>query len=269
MEQLRRHTRLAGLLVLIFFSRSITTITSTFPVIDLSKTVRQKSPDIESEVAHWSARLKSADEEVRREAVMMLSLIESDAAISEVASALGDRSPRVRAAAAAGLGQRGNESIVPLLAARLAADKDQFVRKTSAYALAKFHGSERTAALVTALRDKNPEVRGAAAVSLGDHADAGALGPLEAALSDKSAFVRAGAARGLGVNGTAASPFASNLIALLTSDEDNEVKRQAAAALGLIANRSALPALERAKRDKDPYLAQAASDAIRAIEKHK
>lgn len=269
MEQLRRYTRLAGLLVLIFLSRTITTITSASSVFLSSQTAQQKSREIETEVARWSARLTSADEEVRREAVMALSLIESDAVVSALASALADRSPRVRAAAAAGLGERGNESIVPLLAARLAGDKDQFVRKTSAYALGKFHGSERTAALSAALRDKNPEVRAAAAIALGDRADRDALGPLASALSDKSAFVRAVAARGLGVNGPAASPFVSNLMALLTSDEDNEVKRQAASALGLIGDRSALPALDHARHDKDPYLAQAALDAIRAIQERK
>lgn len=266
MRPLRRHTRFAGLLVLFFFILTIATFGS--PFIHPSQSNQQKSRQIESEVAHWSAQLKSGDEEERRDAAMRLSLLESDAAVSALASASGDRSPRVRAAAVAGLGESGNESMVPLLAARLAGDKDQFVRKTSAYALGRFRGSGRTAALIVALKDKDMEVRGAAAVSLGDHADAEAIAALESALSDKSAFVRAAAAHALGVNGTAAARVAPTLIGLLTSDEENEVKRQAATALGLIGNRSALPALERAKGDKDPYLAQAALDAIRAIEEH-
>jgi HEAT repeat protein len=53
---------------------------------------------------------------------------------------------------------------------------------------------------------------------------------------------------------------------LLTSDEDSEVKRQAATALGEMGARLALTALERATHNSDPYLAQSARDAITAIE---
>jgi HEAT repeat protein len=69
------------------------------------------------------------------------------------------------------------------------------------------------------------------------------------------------------VNGRAAAQTVPALIALLTKDEDNEVKRQAAGALGQIKDRAALPALERARRDKDPYLVEAAAEAIRLIER--
>ena len=109
-------------------------------------------------------------------------------------------------------------------------------------------------------------MRGAAAVSLGDHPDTSAVGPLVVALSDKSDFVRAQTSRALGVNGRAAAPAVPVLIKLLLSDPEREVKRQAATALGLIGDRSALPALERASSDSDSYLASAARDSIRKIE---
>ena len=198
---------------------------------------------------------------------MQLARLKSEAAFRALASAVNDPSPQVRGAVVASLAERGDESAVPILTTLLARDKDQFVRKATAYALGRFHEGERTAALANALRDKDAEVRAAAAISLGDHADAGAVAPLASALSDKNDFVRAQAARALGVNGRAAVQTVPALMALLTKDEDNEVKRQAAAALGQIGDRSSLPALERATRDKDPYLAQAASDAIRLISK--
>ena len=142
----------------------------------------------------------------------------------------------------AGLAHRGDESAVPLFAARLTQDKDPFVRKTVAYALGGFHGGERTRVLIGALKDKDAEVRSAAAISLGEHADADSITPLADALLDKNDFVRAQSARALGVNRKAAVQTVPALITLLTKDEDGEVKRQAANALGQIGDRSALPA---------------------------
>jgi HEAT repeat protein len=226
----------------------------------------QHPRDIDAEVALLSAQLKSSDVEERRNAVMILSHLDGDSATSALVSALNDKSPAVRALVLAGLGERSDNTIVPLVVARLSSDKDPFVRKAAAYALGHFRGQERTAALIAALKDKDQEVRGAAAVSLGDHADAAAVAPLAVSLSGKSAFVRAQAARALGVNGQAASQAVPALIRLLDGDSDAEVKRQTATALGLIGDPAALPALERASHDSDSYLAQAARDSMRMIQ---
>jgi HEAT repeat protein len=56
-----------------------------------------------------------------------------------------------------------------------------------------------------------------------------------------------------------------NLVKILTTDEDHEARRQAAQALGHIGEPSALPALERAEHSSDPYLSQAAREAIARI----
>jgi HEAT repeat protein len=110
-------------------------------------------------------------------------------------------------------------------------------------------------------------VRGAAVVSLSNLADATAIMPLISALEDKSEFVRAHAAAALGANGRAAAQAVPNLVKLLTSDKDPEVRRQAATALGMIGEPSALPALEHATHASDPYLSQAAREAIPQIRK--
>jgi len=220
----------------------------------------------QAEVARWTAQLKSGDQEQRRDAVMVLSRIDDDNAVSALISAVTDSSPSVRAHVLSALGERSETKVLPYIVARLTSDKDPYVRKAGAYALAKFSSPERTAGLIAGLKDKDQEVRGAAAVSLGDHPDPSAIAPLAAALSDKNEFVRAHAARALGVNGSSATPVVPALIRLLDSDRDGEVKRRAAAALGLIGDRSALPALERASGDSDSYLAEAARDAIRMIE---
>lgn len=69
------------------------------------------------------------------------------------------------------------------------------------------------------------------------------------------------------MNGSVATQVVPTLIGLLASDQDGEVKRQAAIALGSIGDRSALQALDRATHDSDPYLAQAALDSIRMMER--
>ncbi|MEK6322337.1 MAG: HEAT repeat domain-containing protein [Acidobacteriota bacterium] len=256
----------AGLFVLTLFTRTAgSSLPHTIP--SQAQLNPQSSREIGAEDSRWFAQLNSSDQEKRREAVMELARVEGTAATSALLSALTDRSPRVRAAAAAAIAERGEVAAVPHLAACLSKDKDAFVRKMAAYALGKFRGIDRTAALIGALEDKDSEVRGAAAVSLGDHADADAVAALMTSLSDKSGFVRAHAARALGVNGSAATRAVPTLNKLLGSDDDGEVRRQAATALGSIRDRSALPALERARHDKDPHLAQAALDAIRMIER--
>lgn len=266
MPPLGKRIGLATVLLAVLLITRIAAVGLTHVSFTHPPNYQQHSSSIDSEVAHWSTRLKSSSEEERRDAAMQLARLKGETAFAALASAVNDTSPQVRAAVAAALAERGDESAVPILATRLAKDKDKFVRKTIAYALGRFHGGERTAALATALLDRELEIRAAAAVSLGDHPDAGAVASLASALSDKNDFVRAQAARALGVNGRSAAQTVTALIALLTKDVDSEVKRQAANALGQIGERSALPALHRAKRDRDPYLAETAAEAIRLIE---
>lgn len=265
MRPLSKHTRLAAASLALLFVTQITGSSLT-PGSVIQPSIQQKSSSADSEVAHWLSQLKSSSGEERREAAMQLTWIKGEAAFRALASAVNDTSPQVRGAVIASLAERGDESAVPIIIARLRADKNQFVRKAAAYALGRFHEGERTAGLIGALRDKDSEVRAAAAISLGDHADIDAVAPLASALSDRNDFVRAQAARGLGVNGQLAVQTANMLIALLRNDKDEEVKRQAASALGEIGERSALPALERASHDKDPHLVQAVKEAIRQIE---
>lgn len=237
---------------------------STFSFQDQAQ--QQSSLDAVSEISRWADQLRSPDEEKRREAVGVLAALETPAAAPALVSALNDSSERVRARAIAGLSALGDKSFVPVIAARLAQDKKPFVRKAAAYGLGRLQSSEATATLLAALKDKDIEVRGAAAVALGQYQDQSAIPGLIAALADKQEFVRAQAARSLGVNARASVQAVPGLIKLLASDKDQEVKRQAATALGLIGERSALPALELAQHSPDPYLSRAALEAISRIQ---
>lgn len=267
MRALSKHIGLAAASLALLFVTRGAGVSLNHGSLTHPPSYQQNSRSIDSEVANLQSRLKSSSEEERRDAAMQLARLKGEAAFAALTSAVNDSSPQVRAAVVAGLAERGDESAVPILVTQLAKDKDKFVRKTVAYALGRFHGGERTAALAIALRDKELEIRAAAAISLGDHPDADSLEPLANALSDKNEFVRAHAARALGVNGRSAVLTVAALIVMLTKDEDAEVRRQAATALGQIGDRSALPALHRAKRHRDPYLATIATDAIRLIER--
>jgi len=264
MQSVRRPHSIIALLI--FICSVLETGLSLPANPQLQTHTENKNGSTNSELAHWSAQLKSSDMEERREAAMRLADIRGDDATQVLVAGLDDPAPTVRAAILVALGDRSTSSAVASISARLASDKDPFVRKAAAYALTHYSGPQRTGALTSALKDKDPEVRGAAAVALADHPDGESISSLIAATSDKSEFVRAQSARALGTNGKAADEAVPALIKLLTSDRENEVKRHAATALGSIGNRSALPALEKAARDADFYLSQSAREAINKIE---
>jgi len=236
------------------------------PSVSSTSTAAQQLAEAKrAEIARYTSLLQSGDEEERRDAVHKLGAMHDPATIAALRAALDDKAERVRAAALLGLGHLQEPSLAPFIAIYLTKEKSPYVRKAAAYALGNIATSEATTALIIGLRDKDIEVRGAAAVSLSRMPDATAIEPLIAALRDKSAFVRAHAATALGVNGRAAAQAVPPLIKLLTTDEDHEARRQAATALGRIGEPSALPALDRAERSSDPYLSQAAREAISQI----
>lgn len=256
-------------------------ITNTFLALTLAALTAQALPgraepvasvpapltirDVQSQIAELTRKLKSGEEEERRDAVTQLAALNTRLAAGALASALDDASEQVCAQAITGLASIGDASLAPVIAARLAQDKRPFVRKTAAYALGRLANLSTTPALISALKDKDDEVRGAAAFALGQYRDSAALAPLSQSLADKNDFVRAHAAQALGVQGAAARATVPRLIVLLNSDKDNRVRRQAARALGLIGDRSALPALDRAQRNPDPYLSSEALEAISKI----
>lgn len=230
---------------------------------------RTQSPNqaIDDEIKRLSEKLNSSDPEQKRNAVRGLAAVKAPAATRLIIPLVSDPSEAVRAAAIAALAMLDDPTTVPAIAIRLAQDKSIFVRKTAAYALGRLRAPSATGPLVAALNDKSEEVRGAAAVALGEYRDATIIAPLISALSDKNDFVRARAARALGNNGPSATSAIPRLIRVLESDREHYVRHEAVIALGMIGDRSALPALVVASRDPSPYLASAALSAIRSIEK--
>jgi HEAT repeat protein len=155
-------------------------------------------------------------------------------------------------------------------------DKSEFVRRETAYALGQTRSHSAAAPLEnTLLNDKETSVRAAAAVALGEIGDESSVQSLSQILAGRSEkkkkskggsneFVMRAAAHSLGQIKSRSG--VGVLIATLANDaNDNDVRREAATALGLIGDPSAVPALRAAFTSDDPSLSEAARDALRRL----
>ena len=234
----------------------------------------------EQNVRHESARLISEDAEVRRDAVLRLGWMERPESSRAAARALTDPSEFVRAAATqAVLSLPPDEALSVLLP--VFGDKKPFVRQEAAFALGKGRFTSAVPTLVNLMQtDEYLHVRAAAAVALGQIGDASAVDALSAALKgvaegklrDKEKtefeFLRRSAAVGLGLIGSRAGVPAL-IDALGRATEPDDVRRECARALGLIADPSSATALRAVLQDRDPYLSRLAQDALDRINLNK
>jgi HEAT repeat protein len=233
----------------------------------------------EREIEKQRLRLTSAEEEERRDAVMRLGAMHLPAASRVCLSALADAAPIIRAVAAKAIlslsSEESSGALIPLLK-----DKNEFVRRETAYALGLTHSRTATSVLSDRLvNDKEDGVRGAAAVALGEIADEGAVVSLVGVLEPQSSspskgkrrrkneqnpFVLRAVAVALGqIRSRAGVPA---LIDALTNETlPDDVRREAARALGLIGDRAALPALRIVSSAADPYLSRLAFESLRKI----
>ena len=243
--------------------------------VSLSAQSESQSP-VQAQIEKQRQRLSSADPEERRDALMKLGAMHRPAASREAMVGLTDASPMVRAVAARAIVSIGaDESVSALLP--LLNDKDEFVRREATYALGETHSPKATDSLVKLLlTDKEDGVRAAAAVALGDIADETGVVTLATVLApevstgskktkaEKNVFVLRAAARSLGqIKSRAGVPA---LVAALSNEKMvDDVRREAALALGSIGDPVAIPALRMAASSGDPYLAQTAHQSLRKL----
>ena len=240
---------------------------------------------LQREIEKLRARLSSSDTEERRDAVTKLGAMARADSSRAALPALKDPAVVVRATAARAIlwlpATEAAAALLPLLA-----DKNEFVRRETAYALGETRSRTAVEALATALaRDKEAGVRGAAAVALGQIGDDAATPVLTEAIgrriarsgflnritfrrTEENEFVRRSAAVALGqIKSRAAVPA---LIAALANERaGDDVRREAARALGLIGDPAAIPTLRDALATRDPYLSEIAAEAIRRLESGK
>lgn len=229
------------------------------------------------EIQKQQQRLSSPDAEERRDALMRLGTMRLEAASRAAMPSLADPSPMVRVTAAKAIlsisGDESANALIPLLS-----DKDEFVRRETAYALGLTKSRNATAALgERLLNDKEDGVRGAAAVALGHIADEAAVAALAGTLApefvapakskrkrEQNVFVLRAAATALGQIASRAGTAA--LISALSNEKfPDDVRREAARSLGLIGDPTAEPALRAAANSPDPYLSEIAHKAIHRL----
>lgn len=231
------------------------------------------------EIEKQRLRLGSGDAEERRDALTRLGAMHHPDASRVAVTALTDPMPIVRVTAIAAIvSLPANESAASLLP--LLADKDEFVRRETAYAIGRTKSRSAISQLSELLlTDKEDGVRGAAAVALGDIGDATAVVALSNVLNPQSQmtvkkkkksrreqnpFVLRSAARALGQIGDRAGTPAL-MIVLQDETAEDDLRRESARALGRTRDPGALSALRAAMSASDPYLAQAAAEAVRLI----
>jgi HEAT repeat protein len=144
---------------------------------------------------------------VRSEAVCALAAIGPET-LPDIRSALTDRPPRLRWAAAYALGRSGAapQEVVPLLEVAIQ-DSNWLIRTEAARSLAS-QGPSAVPALQNALKDDDPRVQAAAAWSLGQlgREAKAAVPDLQEALSEEDWLVRSAAVYALGHMGTGTIP---------------------------------------------------------------
>jgi len=245
-------------------------------------------------------RLRSGNIEERRTALMQIRSLRSEEAARIAIPALKDRSPMVRAMAAASVvflpQSEASALLLPLLR-----DKDEFVRREGASALGDVGDPSAASQLTRSFTsDKSPEVRTAAAVALGKVGNLSAIDPLVALFGQKptkdNEMLRRAAARSIGQIaqitrtgnlrvltpknflpekfkdiGAKPSPdllshFAGAVPTLIrvleSSNEADDTRREAAFALGAIGDRSAEPILSKYTSSSDVYLAEISKEAL-------
>jgi len=222
-------------------------------------------------------RLNSADAEERRDALMHLGAMRTAAASKTCLVGLTDATPMNRAVAAQSILSLSPEESVPALLPLLN-DKDEFVRREAVHALGLTRSRSATSSIIgLLLNDKQGSVRSAAAIALGRIGDESAVVTLATLLSpdlsgakntrrkpETNPFVLRASAVALGrIRSRAGTPA---LIAALSNEKlASDVRREAARALGLIGDPSAAASLRAATQAQDPYLSEAAYEALKKI----
>src|SRR6184192_669104 len=176
-------------------------------------------------------------------------------AVGRLIIALRDERWRVRESAARALGRIGDKRAVEGLIAALR-DRDGAVRTVAAEALGRLGDSQAIKGLIALFKDSSKLVRVSATIALTQIGDA-TVDPLIAGLKDENFQVRLHSVQALG-GITSDYPTGRSwlrdsrpvpgLIALL-QDKDRAVREDAAIALGMIGDPSAVPALIDAMQD--------------------
>lgn len=159
--------------------------------------------------------------------------------------------------------------MVPFVADAMKADKSPAIRANAAATLGRMGANARTVinVMIESLKDPEPTVRAAVAEGLGRIGDEAksAIPRLIPLLKDQDSGVRLAAAFGLGRIGPEAASAVPDLAQALASDSDVAVRKEAARAFALLGldAKAAIPTLAKALReDKSEEVRQHAALAL-------
>ena len=206
--------------------------------------------------------LRHDDVNIRINAALALGKIKRARAVAPLIETLRDADEDVRWAAAWALGEIGKPAARPLIQALR--DEDGDVRWKAAWALEKI-GKVVVDSLIEAMRTESGEAKAKVSLVLGSIGDVRAVRPLVKALKDEDDNVRWAAAWALEKLGPTAVKYLINNLAL----EDAEARKEAAIALGVIRDESAIDPLIAAMRDEDKQVRREAAAALVSISSRK
>jgi HEAT repeat protein len=251
---------------------------------------------------YYSRAIALGTVEVKRDVLHKIRDHRSVRAAELAVPALSDPDPMVRATATSAIvwlpRDQATSVLVPLLR-----DRDEFVRREAAYALGIAGTPAAVSHLAQVLRsDRDLEVRAASAIALGGIGDAGGVVALADTVkirrAEETEFLRSAAARSLGqiavfirsgervenvpqnflpvnyklvLSDKPAAPFDRSVAAMLLrllrdEQEDIDLRRHAAFALGAIGGAAFEASLRPFTQSSDPYMAEIAREALQMLE---
>ena len=229
---------------------------------------------LQRRIEQQKQRLSAGEVEERRDALMRLGAMRHPEASRAAAAGLNDSEAIARVTAAHAITSLPAGEAAALLLPLLQ-DKLEFVRREGAYALGETRSKSAIQPLAELLTiEKEISVRAAVVKALGDIGDETAVPALAHVLSGLSPnkkskkreddFVMRAAAQSLGQIRSRAG--LEPLLSALTNETNSlDIRRAAAEALGLIGDPAAAPALQTAVNSGDPYLSEAAREALRRL----
>ena len=198
-------------------------------------------------VVHYA--LKDKDYDIRSAAEEALDKLVDARAVQPLIKALGNRNSNVCEAAVHLLGKLGDARAVKPLINALGA-RERYVRNAAAKALVKIGDARAVEPLINALGDGDSVVRQVAAEGLGKLGEGRAVEPLITALGGEKEDI------------LHEFPLALSLGLIKAMDEEKDVRRAAAEALGNLGDSRAVEPLIKALGDKDDGVRWAAANAL-------